>query len=131
MMGQAGAKIGAHEGIPSDRLRDGVTNAGNVARQRMAAMVQEDLAGLGIKINMVKQGIALSFDPLGLSPRFRSNACAPALNQLDGDGRSCYITPRDGSFSGCDKRSQGDAECDILSHEIQYRTRATACRSTH
>ena len=30
-----------------------VTNAGNKARERMAAMIQEDLAKLGIKINMV------------------------------------------------------------------------------
>jgi len=60
-----------------------VTNAGNTARERMAAMIQQDLAGIGIKLNVV----TLDFPSLieRITRSFNYEACLLGLVNDDLD----------------------------------------------
>ena len=60
-----------------------VTNAGNRARERIAAMVQQDLAALGIRLNIV----TLDFPSLmeRITRSFQYEACLLGMNNVDLD----------------------------------------------
>jgi len=60
-----------------------VTNAGNRSRERMAAMIQQDLAALGIKLNVV----TLDFPSLieRMTKTYQYELCLLALTNLDLD----------------------------------------------
>jgi peptide/nickel transport system substrate-binding protein len=60
-----------------------MTNAGNRTRERMSAMIQEDLAALGIRLNVV----TLDFPSLieRLTQSFQYEACLLGLTNLDLD----------------------------------------------
>ena len=64
-----------------------ITNAGNKYRERMAAMIQQDLAGIGIKLNIV----TLDFPSLieRITQTFNYEACLLGLlnNDLDPDSQ--------------------------------------------
>ncbi|HXI43782.1 MAG TPA: ABC transporter substrate-binding protein [Bryobacteraceae bacterium] len=81
--------------LVGDRLcdRDGhpvefslITNSGNKTRERMAAMVQQDLAAIGIKMNLV----TLDFRSLieRISQNLRYEACLLGLTNYDLDPNS-------------------------------------------
>jgi len=63
-----------------------VTNAGNKVRERMAAMIQQDLEAIGIKVNVV----TLDFRSLieRISQNFRYEACLLGLTNYDLDPNS-------------------------------------------
>jgi len=63
-----------------------VTNSGNKAREHMAAMMQQDLAAIGIKLNIV----TLDFRSLieRISQNFRYEACLLGLTNYDLDPSS-------------------------------------------
>ncbi len=63
-----------------------ITNSGNKARERMGAMVQQDLAAIGIKMNLV----TLDFRSLieRISQNFRYEACLLGLTNYDLDPNS-------------------------------------------
>jgi peptide/nickel transport system substrate-binding protein len=63
-----------------------ITNSGNKARERMAAMVQQDLAAIGIKMNLV----TLDFRSLieRISQNLRYEACLLGLTNYDLDPNS-------------------------------------------
>lgn len=60
-----------------------ITNAGNKAREKMAAMVQQDLSAIGIKLNVVP----LDFPSLieRISRNFQYEACLLGLTNYDAD----------------------------------------------
>jgi peptide/nickel transport system substrate-binding protein len=60
-----------------------ITNSGNKARERMSAMIQQDLAGIGIKLNLV----SLDFRSLieRISQSFRYEMCLLGLTNYDLD----------------------------------------------
>src|SRR4029079_7638475 len=60
-----------------------ITNAGNVARERMASMIQQDLARIGIRLNVV----TLDFGSLveRITRTFNYEACLLGLVNLDLD----------------------------------------------
>ena len=60
-----------------------VTNAGNRARERIAAMVQQDLAAIGIRLNIVP----LDFPSLmeRITKSFQYEACLLGMNNVDLD----------------------------------------------
>jgi len=64
-----------------------ITNAGNKYRERMAAMIQQDLAGIGVKLNIV----TLDFPSLieRITKSFNYEACLLGLlnNDLDPDSQ--------------------------------------------
>jgi len=63
-----------------------ITNSGNKARERMAAMIQQDLAAIGIKLNIV----TLDFRSLieRISQSFHYEACLLGLTNYDLDPSS-------------------------------------------
>jgi peptide/nickel transport system substrate-binding protein len=63
-----------------------ITNSGNKAREHMAAMMQQDLAAIGIKLNVV----TLDFRSLieRISQNFRYEACLLGLTNYDLDPNS-------------------------------------------
>src|SRR5438132_905062 len=80
------------DGVLRDRQGHGVefsliTNSGNKYRERMATMIQQDLAGIGIKLNIV----TLDFPSLieRITRRFNYEACLLGLvnNDLDPDSQ--------------------------------------------
>jgi peptide/nickel transport system substrate-binding protein len=60
-----------------------ITNAGNKARERMASMIQQDLAALGIKLNLVTLDFPSLVERIGKSGRYE--ACLLGLNNVDLD----------------------------------------------
>jgi peptide/nickel transport system substrate-binding protein len=77
-----------HNGVLKDRNGNSVefsiiTNAGNKSRERMAAMIQQDLAKLGIKINVV----TLDFPSLleRITRNLNYEACLLGLVNVDAD----------------------------------------------
>jgi peptide/nickel transport system substrate-binding protein len=60
-----------------------ITNAGNRARERIAAMLQQDLAALGVRLNIV----TLDFPSLmeRISKSFQYEACLLGMNNVDLD----------------------------------------------
>ncbi len=60
-----------------------ITNAGNKARERMAAMIQQDLAQIGVKLNIV----TLDFPSLieRISRSFRYEACLLGFTNVEPD----------------------------------------------
>jgi peptide/nickel transport system substrate-binding protein len=76
------------DGVLRDRDRHAVefsviTNSGNKARERMSAMIQQDLAAIGIKLNLV----SLDFRSLieRISQSFRYEMCLLGLTNYDLD----------------------------------------------
>lgn len=63
-----------------------ITNSGNKARERMAAMVQQDLAAIGIKMNLVTLDFRSLIERIGQS--FRYEACLLGLTNYDLDPNS-------------------------------------------
>jgi peptide/nickel transport system substrate-binding protein len=63
-----------------------ITNAGNKTRERMSAMIQQDLVAVGIKVNLV----SLDFRSLieRISQSFRYEACLLGLTNYDLDPNS-------------------------------------------
>ena len=63
-----------------------ITNSGNKARERMSAMIQQDLAAIGIKMNLV----TLDFRSLieRISQNLRYEACLLGLTNYDLDPNS-------------------------------------------
>ena len=63
-----------------------ITNAGNKVRERMAAMIQQDLEQIGVKVNVV----TLDFRSLieRISQNFRYEACLLGLTNFDLDPNS-------------------------------------------
>ena len=63
-----------------------ITNSGNKARERMAAMIQQDLAAIGVKVNLV----TLDFRSLieRISQSFHYEACLLGLTNYDLDPNS-------------------------------------------
>src|SRR5579872_3074608 len=63
-----------------------ITNSGNKAREHMAAMIQQDLAAIGIKVNLV----TLDFRSLieRISQSYRYEACLLGLTNYDLDPNS-------------------------------------------
>jgi len=93
----AAMKLLAHNGFHMDGsiLRDGeghavefsiLTNSGNTSRNRMAAMIQQDLGALGIKVNIV----TLDFPSLieRMTRTFAYEACLLGLVNTDLDPNS-------------------------------------------
>jgi peptide/nickel transport system substrate-binding protein len=60
-----------------------ITNAGNKARERMASMIQQDLAALGIKLNLVTLDFPSLVERIGKSSRYE--ACLLGFNNVDLD----------------------------------------------
>jgi peptide/nickel transport system substrate-binding protein len=60
-----------------------ITNAGNKARERMASMIQQDLAALGIKLNLVTLDFPSLVERIGKTSRYE--ACLLGLNNVDVD----------------------------------------------
>ncbi|HVN07069.1 MAG TPA: ABC transporter substrate-binding protein [Bryobacteraceae bacterium] len=60
-----------------------VTNAGNLARERMAAMVQQDLASIGIKLNIVTLDFASLIERLTKTSAYESCLLGMANVDLD------------------------------------------------
>jgi peptide/nickel transport system substrate-binding protein len=60
-----------------------VTNAGNKARERMASMIQQDLAALGVKLNLVTLDFPSLVERIGKSSRYE--ACLLGFNNVDLD----------------------------------------------
>jgi peptide/nickel transport system substrate-binding protein len=57
-----------------------ITNAGNKARERMAAMIQQDLGALGIKLNIATLDFPSLLERIGKT--FRYEACLLAFNNV-------------------------------------------------
>ncbi len=64
-----------------------ITNAGNKSRERMAAMIQQDLAAIGIRLNVVTLDFASLLERISKSQQYES--CLLGLNNvaLDPDGQ--------------------------------------------
>jgi len=60
-----------------------ITNAGNQARERMAAMIQQDLAALGIKLNIVTLDFPSLLERIGKTMQYE--ACLLGFNNVDLD----------------------------------------------
>jgi peptide/nickel transport system substrate-binding protein len=60
-----------------------ITNAGNLARERMAAMIQQDLAGIGVRLNVVTLDFASLIERLTKS--FAYEACLLGTANVDLD----------------------------------------------
>jgi peptide/nickel transport system substrate-binding protein len=77
----SGGKLADRAGHPVEFSL--VTNAGNKARERMAAMIQQDLAALGMRMNIV----TLDFPSLleRISKSMQYEACLLGLNNVDLD----------------------------------------------
>src|SRR5579883_1111526 len=60
-----------------------ITNAGNRARERMAAMIQQDLAALGIRVTVAPLDFASLIDRI--TRTFRYEACLLGMNNVDLD----------------------------------------------
>ncbi len=60
-----------------------ITNAGNVSREKMAAMIQQDLASIGIKLNIVTLDFASLIERLTKS--FSYEACLLGMANVDLD----------------------------------------------
>ena len=60
-----------------------ITNAGNKARERMASMIQQDLAALGVKLNLVTLDFPSLVERIGRSSRYE--ACLLGFNNVDLD----------------------------------------------
>ncbi len=76
----------------SGRLRDRaghavefslITNAGNKARERMASMIQQDLAALGMRLNVVTLDFASLLERIGKSLQYE--ACLLGFSNVDLD----------------------------------------------
>jgi peptide/nickel transport system substrate-binding protein len=63
-----------------------ITNAGNKARERMAAMIQHDLSNIGIKLNIVTLDFASLIERI--TKTFQYEACLLGLTNLDPDPNS-------------------------------------------
>ncbi len=84
----------AHDGfeMKDNRLRDRqgnpvefsvVTNAGNVSREKMAAMIQQDLASIGVKLNIVTLDFASLIERLTKTYNYES--CLLGMTNVDLD----------------------------------------------
>src|SRR5579862_3287801 len=60
-----------------------ITNAGNLAREKMAAMIQQDLAAIGIKLNVVTLDFASLIERL--TKTYAYEACLLGLSNVDLD----------------------------------------------
>jgi peptide/nickel transport system substrate-binding protein len=60
-----------------------ITSAGNKARERMAAMIQQDLAALGIELNVVTLDFPSLLERIGRTMHYE--ACLLGLNNVDLD----------------------------------------------
>jgi peptide/nickel transport system substrate-binding protein len=60
-----------------------ISSAGNKARERIASMIQQDLAALGIRLNIVTLDFPSLLDRIGKSLRYE--ACLLGLNNVDLD----------------------------------------------
>ena len=60
-----------------------ITNAGNKARERMATMIQQDLAALGIRLNVVTLDFPSLLERIGKTMQYE--ACLLGLNNVDLD----------------------------------------------
>jgi peptide/nickel transport system substrate-binding protein len=60
-----------------------ITSAGSKARERMAAMIQQDLAALGIRLNVVALDFPSLLERIGKTLRYE--ACLLGLNNVDPD----------------------------------------------
>jgi len=60
-----------------------VSNAGNKSRERMAAMIQQDLAAIGIRLNIVTLDFPSLLDRISKSQQYES--CLLGLNNVDLD----------------------------------------------
>ncbi len=63
-----------------------ITNAGNKARERMAAMIQHDLSKIGIKLNIVTLDFASLLERI--TKTFQYESCLLGLTNLDPDPNS-------------------------------------------
>ncbi len=63
-----------------------ITNSGNKARERMSAMIQQDLAAIGIKLNLVSLDFRSLIERIGQS--FRYEMCLLGLTNYDLDPNS-------------------------------------------
>jgi peptide/nickel transport system substrate-binding protein len=90
LMAEDGFRL--QDGVLRDRAEHAVefsviTNAGNMERMRMAAMIQQDLAGIGIRLNVVTLDFSSLIDRITRS--FNYEACLLGLvnNDLDPDAQ--------------------------------------------
>lgn len=60
-----------------------ITNAGNLARERMAAMIQQDLAAVGVRLNVVTLDFASLIERL--TKTFAYEACLLGMSNVDLD----------------------------------------------
>lgn len=60
-----------------------ITNAGNKARERMASMIQQDLAAIGIQVNIVTLDFPSLLDRIGKTMQYE--ACLLGFNNVDPD----------------------------------------------
>src|SRR5262249_46194828 len=84
------------QATPNGPLRDSdghpvefsvITNAGNQSRERMAAMIQQDLAAIGVRLQIVSLDFPSLLDRIGKTQNYE--ACLLGLNNydLDPDGQ--------------------------------------------
>ena len=60
-----------------------ITNAGNKARERISAMIQQDLAAIGIRMNLVSLDLRSLIERIGQNSRYE--ACLLGLTNVDLD----------------------------------------------
>jgi peptide/nickel transport system substrate-binding protein len=98
-----------------------ITNAGNKARERMAAMIQHDLAGIGIRLNVV----TLDFPSLieRIARTFDYEACLLGLvnNDLDPNSQmSVWLSSAENHQWNPAQKTPAtawEAEIDVLMHK--------------
>jgi peptide/nickel transport system substrate-binding protein len=129
---QAALQLLAQDGfrMQSGKLRDRdghavefsvITNAGNKARERMAAMIQQDLAGIGIRLNVV----TLDFPSLieRIARTFDYEACLLGLvnNDLDPNSQmSVWLSSAENHQWNPAQKTPAtvwEAEIDVLMHK--------------
>jgi peptide/nickel transport system substrate-binding protein len=88
-----GFRLAGQAGGPALRDRNGhavefsvITNAGNPARERMAAMLQQDLAAIGIRLNIVTLDFPSLIERIGKSSQYESCLLGHVNVDLDPKG---------------------------------------------
>src|SRR5207244_8235016 len=64
-----------------------ITNAGNKSRERMAAMIQQDLAAIGIRLTVVTLDFPSLLERIGKSQQYESCLLGLTNVELDPDGQ--------------------------------------------
>jgi peptide/nickel transport system substrate-binding protein len=89
-----GFRSGGQSGGQALRDRDGhavefsvITNAGNPARERIAAMLQQDLAAIGIRLNIVTLDFPSLIERIGKSSQYESCLLGSINVDLDPNGQ--------------------------------------------